>query len=88
MGSKPNFTPPAKGPIPSTTMPMRFNQPPPTTTPMKNPTFQGEEIFKKIIVSGTPNSGNKQQCFWCHGFGHVATQCPTRGLPSLLIEEE
>ena len=37
MGSKPNFAPPAKGPIPSTTTPMKFNQPPPTTTPMKNP---------------------------------------------------
>ena len=63
MGSKPNFTPPAKGPTLSTTMPMRFNQPPLTTTPMKNLTIQGEESSKKIIVSGTPNSGNRQQCF-------------------------
>ena len=33
-------------------------------------------------------SGTRQQCFRCHGFGHFAGQCPTRGLPSLLIEEE
>ena len=88
MGSKPNFTPLAKGPTPSTTIPMRSNQPPPTTTPIKKSTIQGEESSKKIIVSGTPNSGNRRQCFMCHDFRYFATQCPSRGLPSLLIEEE
>ena len=88
MGSKPNFPPLTKGPTPSTNMPMSSNPPPPMTPPTKVSTSQEEESSKKIIVSGTPNSGNRQQCFRCHGFGHFATQCPTRGLPSLLIEEE
>ena len=33
-------------------------------------------------------SGARQQCFRCHGYGHFAGQCPTRGLSSLLMEEE
>ena len=88
MGSKPNFPPLAKGPTPSTNIPMRSNPPPPMTPPTKISTSQEEESSKKIIVSGTPNSGSRQQCFRCHGFGHFATQCPSRGLPSLLIDEE
>ena len=78
MGSKPNFTPLSKGPTLSANMPMRSNQPPPITPPTKISTSQEEESSKKIIMSGTPNSGNRQQCFRCHGFGHFATQCPLK----------
>ena len=59
MGSKSNFPPLAKGPTPSTNMPMRSNPPPPMTPPTKNFTSQEEESSMKIILSGTPNSGNR-----------------------------
>jgi len=53
--------------------------PPTKTAAVKNETPSGSNRFN------TPNSSRK--CFKCHGFGHIASDCPNRKIISLVEEE-